>query len=357
MRPGVESVVAEVLNSRWVGQGPKVDELEAIFQARYGRPCVLTNSGTAALHLALIVAGVTQKDLVASPVLTCTATNQAILHQGAIPSFCDVQKNSLNISPDAIRQALKYDPIAAVMITHLNGDPCELKEIRMVCDSYGVPLIEDAAQAFGAMDDGTEIGNAGEFVAFSFQAIKHITCGDGGLLVCASEEDAARARKLRWFGIDRKSKREMGWHAWKNGGKTFDIEEVGYKYQMTDIDAAILMHNLPWSDAWLSRRREIANMYRMNLQGVGFFRQHFGSSCWSFPIEVENRDHFIADMDARGIETSIGQVRNDVYTVFGGVKMDLPNMNRIEDRYVYLPIHPTLTDDDVFQVIQAVNSR
>ena len=352
MPPEAAEAVKAVLNTRWIGQGPKVDELEAMASEYFGRPCVAVNSGTAALHLALILAGVKRGDEVLSPVLTCTATNEAIMYQGATPVLCDIDPYRMCLSvADAIKKITRNTK--AIMVVHLNGTSADMDELQRLADRWQIPIIEDAAQSMGSPN---MVGRDDRrLTCFSFQAIKHITTADGGMLVCRNKDEADRAKRLRWFGIDRKTKREMGWQSWKDGKLVFDITEVGYKYQMNDIAAALALCAWPYIDRWLKRRQEIQQVYRHQLKGVRFFPD-FGGSYWTFPLMVDRREEFMAALDARGSESSLVQIRNDLYSIFGGKRLDLPNMNAIESQYVYLPLHTNLTDEDVQTVIQAVNA-
>ncbi len=195
--PGTVEAVSEVLRTRWIGQGPKVKEFEREFSRKIvgGRSCVATGSCTDALHLAYLLAGIGPGDEVIAPLFTCTATNIPLLYCGAKIRFCDVAPNSLNMDMEHLL-SITNEKTKALVVVHYGG-----QVIKTL-----VPMIEDCAQALGAEN----AGRIGGISCFSFQAVKHVTTGDGGMLVLP-EELAAKARRMRWFGIDREAKLAGTW--------------------------------------------------------------------------------------------------------------------------------------------------
>ena len=200
------------------------------------------NSGTSALRLALALIGVGPGDEVISTPYTMVATNTAILEQYAKPVFADIKYHSINIDPADIGHRIS-DRTKAIMCVHWGGYPCDMDEIHKIASDYKIPVIEDAAHALGASYKNKPIGTISEFTTFSFQAIKHLTTGDGGLLSVKSESKFKEGLRRRWFGIDRANRK-----------KTFiedpvdDIKEVGYKYHMNDIAATIGLEQLKYFD-------------------------------------------------------------------------------------------------------------
>ena len=212
--------VNDVLHTRWIGQGPKVDEFEKMFSGVFNvKHPVAVNSGTSALETAYDLCELGPGDEVITTPLTCTATNLPLLRRGVKLIFADILETTLNIDPVDVHSKLT-DKTKAVVQVHLGG-------IRSDVGRLHVPIISDACQALGIFN--------GDYSCFSFQAIKHITTGDGGMLVCPTQEEAKRAKLLRWFGIDREKKISNHWQAYKERKMTFDIEEVGAKRQMTDM--------------------------------------------------------------------------------------------------------------------------
>ena len=347
--------VTETLNSRWIGQGPKVELFETRFSEKFcgGRATVAVGSGTDALHLAYVLADIRRGDDVVSPVFTCTATNIPLLYLGAKIRFADVQKDTLNIDPNHVA-ALVTSRTRAIVCVHYAGLPCDMAELRSIGEKWGIPVIEDAAHAVGASYRGTSIGALSEFTMFSFQAIKHITTGDGGMLALKDRELDGKAKRVRWFGIDRSAK-QLG--IWEN-----DIREVGYKYQMTDISAAMGLAALEEFDQTLALRRALLEQYEKGLQGVpgvrliGAGKTDRVHAAWLCTVLVERRRDLQRKLLEHRIESNQVHYRNDRYSIFGGRRSDLPNMDAIEEEYLVLPLHTKMVSDHVDRVCSVVRS-
>ncbi|MBS3125467.1 DegT/DnrJ/EryC1/StrS family aminotransferase [Candidatus Woesearchaeota archaeon] len=200
---------------------------------------VTVNSGTAAVHLALDIAGVGPGDEVITTSLTCAATNHAILMQYAKPVFADVQYDTGNIDPEDIEHRIT-PKTKAVLVVHWAGYPCDMDEINAIAKKHNLPVIEDAAHAMGASYKGKPMGTISDFTCFSLQAIKHITTGDGGILCTNNIQDYQKGIRRRWFGIDRNHRIPS-----VLGHADYDIVERGFKYHMNDIAAAIGLAQLP----------------------------------------------------------------------------------------------------------------
>ncbi|MBU4202910.1 MAG: DegT/DnrJ/EryC1/StrS family aminotransferase [Acidobacteria bacterium] len=357
-RPYVtEAAIARVtatLRSGYIGEGPVTAEFERDLKAAIGtRNALALNSCTSALHLALAVAGVGPGDEVVTTAQTMAATSHAILAHYARPVFADIQYETGNIDPADIERNIT-DATAAVIAVHWAGYPCDMDEILAIAKKYELPVIEDAAHALGATYKGKSIGDVSPFTCFSFQAIKHITTGDGGMLCCTHEADYNEARRRRWYGIDRRNRRpsELGEPLW-------DMSEIGYKYHMNDIAASMGVEHLRELPAILDKRRAIAAAFRnafVDVPGLTLLEQKDDrqSAVWLFTIHVEKRDHFVRAMKAAGIEASVVHRRIDTHSVFAPKSDDLPNLARFDETQISLPVHPLLTDDDVARIIQAV---
>jgi perosamine synthetase len=347
--------VTEVLNTRWIGQGPKVDEFEKLFSERFtsGNPSLAVGSGTDALHLAYLMAGITEGDEVVVPVFTCTATNIPLLYIGAKIVFVDVDPETLNINIDHLRSVVT-NKTKAIVCVHYAGLPCDMDEIHEIATNFGIPVIEDAAHALGAEYKGKKIGEISQFTMYSFQAIKHITTGDGGLVTFKESGKSELGKRLRWFGIDRTSK-QLG--IWEN-----DIKEVGYKYQMTDISAALGIAGLEDFSSVLEVRQQLLARYHSNLMSnpkvkiLGKLVADRTHAAWLMTISVENRRVLQKLLLDNGIESNQVHYRNDRYSIFGGRREDLPNMDMIEDKYLCLPLHTKMTLEDVDRVCDVINS-
>ena len=347
--------LAETLRSRWIGQGPKVDEFEREFSKKFGLKYVVSlNSGTSALRLALALIGVGPGDEVISTPYTAVATNTAILEQFAKPVFADIQYETANLDPADIERHIT-DKTKAIVCVHWGGYPCDMDEIRKIASDYGLPVIEDAAHALGAKYKGKPIGAISEYTIFSFQAIKHITTGDGGMLCLMDEKKYKEAVRRRWFGIDRAARKPSV----LGHDPTYDIKEVGYKYHMNDIAATIGIEQLKYFDSLFRRRAEIAKRYREELEGINGItllenKQDRVHANWLFGIHVNKRMKFARWMRERRIEVSVHNWRNDKYTIFGGLRKDLPNLERVDNDLICIPLHHKLSDEDVDYIIKAI---
>jgi perosamine synthetase len=349
--------VSEVLRSGWVGQGRRVDEFEDAFSRKFGLEHVLAvNSGTSALRLALVLAGVRPGDEVISTPYTMVATNTVILEQYATPIFADIQYETLNIDAQDIEHRITKRTKAIVCVD-FGGYPCELDDIRRIAEDHSIPLVEDAAHALGAAYKGKPIGAISDYASFSFQAVKHITTGDGGLLAVKDEKRYAEALRRRWFGIDRAGRKPTV----LGHDPIYDITELGFKYQMNDIEAAIGLDQLGYFDRLFQRRAQIARLYREELDGIDGLsvledKSDRRNANWLFAIHVRRRTRFAETMRARGVEVAVHNWRNDKYTVFGGLRTDLPNLAKADETAICIPLHHRLTDEQVRQVVTSIKS-
>ena len=351
MSEKVAPALTEILKTTWIGQGPRVDEVERKFEKMFNLKGALTlNSCTAALHLALVLANAGEGDEVITSPLTCSATNIPILYQRAKPVFADIQKTSLNIDPESIKKKLS-EKTKAILIVHWGGEPCDMDEILAIARERKIPVIEDAAHALGAKYKDKYIGGISDFTCFSFQAIKQITSVDGGILVSKNDEAYKRGKLLRWYGIDRTFKGDIYWK--------FKITEPGFKYHMNDVTATILSIQLDDLMQVNARRKEIAEKYCASLKDVPGLtlldkKKDRESGNWLFTVLVEKRDDFVKMMKDNGVDTHMVHIRCDVYPIFGGKRLNLPAMNEVESKYVSIPLHAGLTDEDVDRVIKTI---
>ena len=352
---GAFEEVKDTLESRWIGQGPKVDKFEVEFNRLIDNPneSIAVGSGTDALHLSYLLAGIERGDEVLTPVFTCTATNIPLLYIGAIPIFVDVDPKTLNIDVNHARKLITKRTKAIVCV-HYAGFPCDMDALRELADEFQIPIIEDAAHAVGTKYKGRSVGSISEFTMFSFQAIKHITTGDGGLLTFKDSSLLEKAKRLRWFGIDRSAK-QLG--VWEN-----DIKEIGYKYQMTDLGAAIGLASIKNFENTLSLRRSLLHRYYENLEGyknleiLGRETDDVLHAAWLFTIRVQNRKRLQAKLLENGIESNQVHYRNDRYSIFTPTRLDLPHMNEIEDEYLVLPLHTKMNLEDVDKICKVLKS-
>jgi dTDP-4-amino-4,6-dideoxygalactose transaminase len=348
MDPAIGGDVNETLLSGFVAQGPKVEQFEAALEPWMGRKPVTVNSGTSALTLALRLAGVGRGDKVVTTPMTCSATNLPILSLGAEPVWADIDPRTGLIDPRSVADRIDDygHEVKAVMAVDWGGQPADYGKIFGAVFNLDIPVIEDAAHAFGAEYMGDLVGSIADYTCFSFQAIKHLTTGDGGALT-TSRRDEKRARTLRWFGIDREA---------SNSGfrGEVDIKEWGYKFHMNDIAATIGLANLALIDKVLMSHRSHALMYDAFLD-KRFTRtqpeyDHVGS-WWIYTIllpDRQHRDEFKAWMDSQGVQVSQVHWRNDTLSVFKTYRRDdLPGVDSFSERMICLPAHQRVNTIDV----------
>lgn len=348
--------VEEILKSRWIGQGSKVDEFEVRVQDMLNIPAAIAvNTSSAAMRLALAIAGVGPGDEVITTAHCCTAVNHPILEQYATPVFADIQYLTGNIDPKDVEHRIT-ERTRAIIGVDVGGSPCDIDELQTIAKEHNLTFIEDASDAIGAKYKDRYVGSISRFTIFSFAAAQLITAGEGGMVCCISDDDAQAALRRRWYGIDRKARRPT-----IDGYYDFDVIEAGYGYHMTNIAAIMALVHLAELKKLLVRKQKIAERYYRELKGIPgiqLFEYHNDRThaYQLFTIHVENRDGFCKMMLERQIETSIVHARNDIYTIFGKKRTDLPTLDRYSKTNISIPIHLRLTDDDVGYIIRSIRA-
>ena len=353
------TAVSDVLKSGWIGLGPKTEQFEQDFSNYIkAKHSIALNSATSALHLAMKLINLQEGDEVISTSLTFISTNCTILYEKGVPVFADVLPNTLNIDPESVRSKITKKT-KAIIAVHYGGYPCDIKELQNIARDYNLVLIEDCAHACGASYFNNKIGSISSINCFSFHAVKNLPISDGGMITTNNEFYADRLRKLRWLGIDKSThdrtqldgKQKSIAYAWM-----YNVEEVGFKYHMNDVMAAIGIEQLKLLDFENERRREICKMYRNNLKNVEFLKEedeNIKSANHLFVIKTEKRDDLIFHLKNHGIAPGVHYLRNDKFKIFDNVH--LPVVESIQDKILSLPLHLHLTDDDVQYVIDAIN--
>jgi dTDP-4-amino-4,6-dideoxygalactose transaminase len=340
MSKRVDRELREVLHSGFIGQGPKVEAFEKALVPWIGRRTILTtNSCTSALALALRLSEVKSGDEVISTPVTCTATNVPVLGAGAKIVWADVNPWTGNIDPESVKKKITKRT-KAVIAVHWGGLPCDLASLQILCREYGLKLIEDAAHGLGAVYRRDPIGSHGDFVCFSFQAIKHLTTGDGGLLSCKSKKDYDRAKLLRWYGIKRPA------------DLTQDVPEWGYKFHMNDLAATIGLANLQ-DLCWILRRhRENAAYYAERLPSRIYSPD---SASWLQTLHVDDKPAYFKRMAKAGIQTGHVHERNDRYSMFKASRCPLPGVDAFYKTQVNIPVGWWVTKKDREAIVRAVH--
>jgi dTDP-4-amino-4,6-dideoxygalactose transaminase len=354
----------EVLKSGYIGQGEKVDEFEKLLSGHLQTPYVNTvNSGTSGLHLILhmikdeqMVGSTEVRDEVLTTPLTCTATNFPILSHGLKIKWVDLDPNTCNVDMQDLRRKIGPKTLA-IMVVHWGGYPCDLKElynIQTQCSRmYGFvpPVIEDCAHAFGAKYRGKPLGSHDNYCMFSFQAIKHLTTGDGGLITCPTDQAHKRAKLLRWYGLDRTSSADFRCEQ--------NIQEWGYKFHMNDIAASIGIENFKHIDWILEKHRENATFLRNSLMfftGIQCMESKNDrvSSDWVFTIRVDRRDEFMKMMKDKGIGVSRVHDRNDKHECLKEFRCPLPTTDLVCGDMCCIPCGWWMTTEDLDYVVDCI---
>lgn len=353
IKPDIDEELLKVIHSGWIGQGPQVKSFEYALGKRFDNHLVLAlSAGTHGLSLALRLAGVGPGDEVITTPLTCTATNTPILQQNANIVWADI-KDDFNIDSKSIQEKIT-EKTKAIMVMHWGGYPADLEEIYQISERHNIPIIEDAAHAYGSTYRNTKIGQCvySDFTMMSFQAIKHLTCIDGGALFTKNLGYYDKGKLLRWYGIDRESPRtDFRCEA--------DIPDWGYKFHMNDVCATIGLGNMEEVDGNITWTQKIAEIYDRafaNVPGVTLTQvsPDRKSSYWLYTIQVENRSEFVNMMTREGISVSRVHERNDKHTFTKQFKCDLPNLDRIIEKQICIPVGWWLTEKDVNHIVDCV---
>jgi perosamine synthetase len=340
----------KVLYSGYVAQGEQVDLFELAFRQYIGSGYSLSlNSGTAALHVALILAGVGVGDEVISTALTAEPTNVAIKMVGAKIRYADVDYHTGNISPSSIETNINAQT-KAILVVDYAGIPVNVPAIQDISKRYNIPVIHDAAHALGASFNGIRTGGHFPYTIFSLQAIKHITTIDGGILQIASEEEYEKAKLIRWFGIDKKKTRLEN-----------NIQFQGYKYHMNNVNATIGLLQLKNAEQIVSSY--IANGKYFdealkNINDIELLNYYKGSepSYWLYTLKVKNRDGFIKMMESNGVMSSELHKRNDWHNYLNDFNSSLPELNKFYTNMVHIPCGWWVTESDRERIVKLIQN-
>jgi perosamine synthetase len=341
------AAIRNVLESGFVNEGQQVTDFQnALVDFLGGRNLVLTNSCTSALTMAYKMSGVGPGTEVITPAMTCVATNTPIVNLGAKIVWADVQPDSGSIDPADIERKIT-DNTRAIVFVNWAGTPCDLEAIQSIGQTHGIPVIQDGAHAFGATWNGRPISDFADFTCLSFQAIKHLSSGDGGALICNDEQKFGLARKLKWFGYDRDAvKDEKG--EWKGQRWSADIrpKEVGFKFNMNNISAAIGMAQMKHIGGLLKAHRSNAATYNEAFRDSAYIKplrvpDQAQSSYWVYTClfagSEELRNALIESLNAEGIAAGLVHLPNDLYSAFEEFKVDLPGTVKFSASQISLP--------------------
>jgi dTDP-4-amino-4,6-dideoxygalactose transaminase len=362
--PEIQEVV-DTLRSGWLGTGPKVARFEDLFKDYIGSQFALAlNSCTAGLHLAMVVSGIRQGDEVVTSPLTFCATANAIVHTGATPVFVDVQRDTMNIDPNKIEEAIT-PRTRAIIPVHFAGRPCDMDAIMDIAKRHDLLVIEDAAHCIEGWYKGRKIGNIGDISCFSFYVTKNIVTGEGGMVTTNKE---VWADKIKMYGLHGLSK-----DAWKrysdDGFVNYQVIFPGFKYNMMDIQASLGIHQMKRVDHYMNRREEIWEQYNkafsnlpvicpIELEKDTVHARHLYTLLLDIDRIGKSRNELQQELHDLNIGTGIHFISihlHDYYRKTYGFKpLDFPNANFISERTISLPLSPKLSKRDVEDVITAV---
>jgi dTDP-4-amino-4,6-dideoxygalactose transaminase len=379
MAPTAAEEVGKVLNSGYIGQGPKVDEFEKDLRNYFDHDYVSTlNSGTSGLHLALHMLkkpakntnvyygsvsvesswpGLEPGDEVLATPMTCTASNWPILANGLKIKWVDIDPTTLNMDLDDLER--KITPkTKVIMLVHWGGYPNDLDRIKKIQKNallrfgFKPAVIEDGAHSFGSKYKEKLIGTHGNLTMFSLQAIKHLTSIDGGLLLSPHNELHRRTKLMRWYGIDRDGDR-------KDFRCEADVEEWGFKFHMNDVCATVGLENLKHVDDIVKKHRSNANFYDSNLtdiSGVKLLDRKEGhdSAFWIYSLLVENRDGFYRHMNECGVAVSQVHERNDKHTCVKDYRTALPSLDKTIGKIVSIPVGWWVSDENREYIVDCI---
>jgi len=340
----------QIIYSGYIAEGQAVAEFEQKLSELIGNPyCLTMNSGTAALHIALLLIGVKSGDEVISTALTAEPTNTTIVLTGANVVFADVDLATGLIAPESIENCIT-GKTKAIMVVHYGGMVCNMHRINAISKKYNIPVIEDAAHAFMSSFNGQYIGNNSPYTCFSFQAIKHLTTVVGGLLCLKNEDDYTRAKKLRWFGLDKNVARLKS-----------DITEAGYKYHMNNVNATVGLVQLECIKENVLRYIQNGLFYDKqlkNVHGVILLPYYEGTepSYWLYTMKVERREDFIKKLEDNGVAASPLHLRNDRHSVFKAPQGMTPNLDQFYEEFVHIPCGWWVTEYERQQIVDLIKS-
>ena len=344
MMPAIESI----LYSGYIAESEPVYKFQNDFGSFIGNHnTLMVSSGTAALHIALLLLGVGAGDEVMSTPMTSEPTNTTIALTGAKIVWGDVDPNTGLLDPQSVRKKIS-DRTKAIMLVHYAGMVCNMDEFNRISEQYNIPIIEDAAHALGSKYNGKLVGSNSRFTCFSFQAIKQMTTVDGGAISFKLEEDVEPARKLRWFGLDKKVPRLEN-----------DITRAGYKYGMNNVTATIgsvqLVHTPNIIDRYISNGKFYDDALK-SVSGVTLvpYYPNTEPSYWLYTMKVDDRDSFCKMMESKGITATPLHHRSDTHSVFSDSKCELPNMEEWYSKFVHIPCGWWVDDETREKIVDAV---
>ena len=344
----------QVIDSGWWGLGPKTKEFEETFAkyigCNYG---IGLNSATAALNLAFKAIGVEDKEVITTS-MTFVSTNHAILYNNGIPIFCDVEKDTLNIDANKIEELIT-PKTKAIIVVHYGGRACDMDKVMDIAKKYNLKVVEDCAHACGGEYKGRKLGSIGDFGSFSFQAVKNLSTGDGGMLTTNNKVAYDFLMKYRWVGITKDTfSRDKGKYSW-----FYDVVNLGHKFHMNDITAAIGLAQFEKLE-WMNKQREKwTNYYNEKLNGIGDIeiptkKEYMKPAYHNYVIKTERRDELQEFLKAKEISTGVHYYPNHLYDMYKPYYRKLPITESIWKKLMTLPLFPGMTKKEADFIIESI---
>lgn len=353
------SHVGDAFDVGWLGMGAATKEFEERIAAYLGlqdRYVVATNTGTSALHIALLAAGVGPGDEVITPSFNYVADHQAVRMTGAEVVMCDIREDNLGLDV-AMAEELVNERTRAIIPLHFAGIPCDMDGVYRLAQKHSLRVVEDAMHAFGTRTDHGLIGSFGDITCFSFDPVKIITSIDGGCVIVNSEEELKTLQRMRLLGVDKDTtERYRNKRAWE-----YDVVSEGYRYHLTNIMASVGISQIKRVDEFINSRREVCKSYNAafsGIDGVSVPASDFSSvSPFIYSLRVLNgrREALIAHLDSKQIDTGIHFVPVHRHSFFANARRgELPVTEKVVDEVLTLPLHSNMDPDHVDRVIEAV---
>ena len=347
--------VETLFNSGQITEGKFSDEFERQFSKFVGNENTsLVNSCTSALTLAYHVCDLREGDEIITTPMTCMATNEPLMMFGIKMVFADINPNTGNIDPEDVQRKIT-NKTKAIVAVHWAGQPFDIDSINSIARQHDIRVIEDAAHALGAKYNGMPIGSHSDFVCFSFQAIKHLTTGDGGAICSKFKADDTRIKKLRWFGLDRKWSERTKKSRWEQ-----DILECGYKFHMNNLNAIIGLEQMKHVDKIIKRHQDNSDFFDTNINNKKIQTltrsENSRSSSWIYTLLTEQREQFKRYMLEANISADVVHVRNDRYSVFDKFRNDqLKGCDEFSRKMINIPVGWWVTDKEREYIVDKIN--
>lgn len=355
--------VDAVLSSNWLTTGPKVKEFEDVVAEYTGaKEAIAVNTGTAALHAAVWAAGIKAGDEVIVPAISFVASANCVLYVGATPVFADLCPDTLNLDPEDVKRKITART-KAILCVDFAGHPCDHDALRAIADAHGLTIIADSAHSLGAVYKGRSVGTLQDLTCLSFHPVKHITTGEGGMVLTDDPVMAKRVRSFRHHGIDVDLHARNKINSWE-----YDIVNVGFNYRLPDINCALGISQLAQSDHWLARRRSIAASYNQAFAQLPMLqlptqRSDCLSSWHLYVVRLNNetisasRSQVFSALRAENIGVNVHYIPIPWMTAYKNLGYNRGQWTVAEQEYervISLPMYPGMADQDILDTIAAV---